>query len=443
MNAEISARENAAFADVPRLNLNSRPSIAREKNFNKRQNMFDNDLRSKSKGLTFSRLDEPDLRLREIAIKQNSGVPLNASDIRRLAQRQGVEREYQRMANASAAENARWRSMQDYSGRNTADPRLAPFKSQIQSPGTMGDLYSSGQWNPRLAAAEAGAYRTSLARMKAEYGDPRFAQDFNRTSAMQSAQSNDLRLREMRRRDDQIQSLQDFRRWNEHFLESPYDADGLQRIRNMAVASGNIAAVDYYDARLAAARNAEIEAQRAQAQADAEAFRRRMQEDSQDLAHKEYMLKVEKFRDLVDGRNSPLRSEVVYVGGKPEYFVRGSNGFVSRIPNGSEVEQRMSLPQVLMYNGGMVPLYIEDAVHGKKLNPEYVEAAKVVLGARPEYQFLLNGLNQGNVAGEGAGNSQANTRIDEINKIQEDLAEGRITRQQAYDMMKELGFGNE
>ena len=75
--------------------------------------MFDNDLRSKSKGLTFSRLDEPDLRLREIAIKQNSGMPLNASDIRRLAQRQGVEREYQRMANASASGNARWRSMQE------------------------------------------------------------------------------------------------------------------------------------------------------------------------------------------------------------------------------------------------------------------------------------------------------------------------------------------
>lgn len=405
--------------------------------------MFDNDLRSKSKGLTFSRLDEPDLRLREIAIKQNSGMPLNASDIRRLAQRQGVEREYQRMANASASGNARWRSMQDYSGKNTADPRLAPFKSQIQSPGTMADLYSSGQWNPRLAAAEAGAYRTSLARMQAEYGDPRFGQDFNRTSAMQSAQSNDLRLREMRRRDDQIQSLQDFRRWNEPFLKSSYDVDGLQRIRNMAKASGNIAAVDYYDARLAAARNAEIEAQRAQAQAAAEAFRMRMQEDSQDLALKEYMLKVEQFRDSVDRKNSSLRGEVVYVGGKPEYFVRGSNGYVSRIPNGSEVEQKMSFPQLLMYNGGMVPLYIEDSIYGKKLNPEYVEAAKVVLGARPEYQFLLRGLNQGNIAGAGAGNSQANSRIDEINKIQEDLAEGRITRQQAYDMMKELGFGNE
>ena len=436
MNAAIWARENAAFADAPRLNLNSRPSIAHEKNFNKRQNMFDNDLRSKSKGLTFSRLDEPDLRLREIAIKQNSGMPLNASDIRRLAQRQGVEREYQRMANASASGNARWRSMQDYSGRNTADPRLAPFKSQIQSPGTMADLYSSGQWNPRLAAAEAGAYRTSLARMQAEYGDPRFGQDFNRTSAMQSAQSNDLRLREMRRRDDQAQSLYDFRRGNEPFLESPYDADGLQQMYNTAAASRNIAAMDYYGARLAAAKNAEIEARQAQAQADAEAFRRRLQEDAQNLAR-------EKFLDSVEMRNSPLRLEVVDVGGKPRYFVRGPNGYVSRISNGEEIEQRMSLPQVLMYNGGMVPLYIEDSIYGKKLNPEYVEAARVVLGARPEYQFLLRGLNQGNIAGAGAGNSQANSRIDEINKIQEDLAEGRITRQQAYDMMKELGFGNE
>lgn len=443
MNAAIWARENAAFADAPRLNLNSRPSIAHEKNFNKRQNMFDNDLRSKSKGLTFSRLDEPDLRLREIAIKQNSGMPLNASDIRRLAQRQGVEREYQRMANASASGNARWRSMQDYSGKNTADPRLAPFKSQIQSPGTMADLYSSGQWNPRLAAAEAGAYRTSLARMQAEYGDPRFGQDFNRTSAMQSAQSNDLRLREMRRRDDQAQSLQDFRRWNEPFLNSPYDLDGLQQMYNRAAASGNIAVMDYYGARLAAARNAEIEARRAQEQADAEAFRRRLQEDSHALAREKFRFDVQRFLDSREMRNSPLRSEVVDVGGKPEYFVRGSNGYVSRISNGSEVEQRMSLPQVLMYNGGMVPLYIEDAVHGKVLNPEYVEAARVVLGTRPEYQVLLNGLNQGNIAGAGARNSQANTRIDEINKIQEDLAEGRITRQQAYDMMKELGFGNE
>lgn len=436
MNAAIWARENAAFADAPRLNLNSRPSIAHEKNFNKRQNMFDNDLRSKSKGLTFSRLDEPDLRLREIAIKQNSGMPLNASDIRRLAQRQGVEREYQRMANASASGNARWRSMQDYSGRNTADPRLAPFKSQIQSPGTMADLYSSGQWNPRLAAAEAGAYRTSLARMQAEYGDPRFGQDFNRTSAMQSAQSNDLRLREMRRRDEQAQSLYDFRRGNEPFLESPYDADGLRQMYNRATASRNIAAMDYYGARLAAARKAEIEAQRAQAQADAEAFRMRLQEEAQGLAR-------EKFLDSVDSKNSPLRLEVVNVGGKPEYFVRGPNGYVSRISNGEEIEQRMSLPQVLMYNGGMVPLYIEDSIYGKKPNPEYVEAARVVLGERPEYQFLLRGLNQGNIAGAGAGNSQANSRIDEINKIQEDLAEGRITRQQAYDMMKELGFGNE
>lgn len=443
MNAAIWARENAAFADAPRLNLNSRPSIAHEKNFNKRQNMFDNDLRSKSKGLTFSRLDEPDLRLREIAIKQNSGMPLNASDIRRLAQRQGVEREYQRMANASASGNARWRSMQDYSGRNTADPRLAPFKSQIQSPGTMADLYSSGQWNPRLAAAEAGAYRTSLARMQAEYGDPRFGQDFNRTSAMQSAQSNDLRLREMQRRDDQAQSLQDFRRWNEPFLESPYDLDGLQRIRNMAAASGNIAAMDYYDARLAAARNAEIEAQRAQAQADAEAFRMRLQENSHALAQEKHMLDVQRFRDSVERRNSPLSVEAVDVGGKPKYFVRDSNGYVSGVSNGEEVEQKTSLPQVLMYNGGMVPLYIEDSIYGKKLNPEYVEAARVVLGERPEYQFLLRGLNQGNIAGAGAGNSQANSRIDEINKIQEDLAEGRITRQQAYDMMKELGFGNE
>ena len=142
-------------------------------------------------------------------------------------------------------------------------------------------------------------------------------------------------------------------------------------------------------------------------------------------------------------RNSPLRSEVVDVGGKPEYFVRGSNGYVSRISNGSEVEQRMSLPQVLMYNGGMVPLYIEDAVHGKVLNPEYVEAARVVLGDRPEYQFLLRGLNQGNIAGEGAGNSQANSRTIKSRQIQEDFAEGRITRQQAYDMMKELGLGNE
>ena len=142
-------------------------------------------------------------------------------------------------------------------------------------------------------------------------------------------------------------------------------------------------------------------------------------------------------------RNSPLRPEVVNVGGKPEYFVRGPNGYVSRISNGEEIEQRMSLPQVLMYNGGMVPLYIEDSIYGKKLNPEYVEAARVVLGERPEYQFLLRGLNQGNIAGAGAGNSQANSRIDEINKIQEDFAEGRITRQQAYDMMKELGFGNE
>ena len=436
MNAAIWARENAAFADAPRLNLNSRPSIAHEKNFNKRQNMFDNDLRSKSKGLTFSRLDEPDLRLREIAIKQNSGMPLNASDIRRLAQRQGVEREYQRMANASASGNARWRSMQDYSGRNTADPRLAPFKSQIQSPGTMAGLYSSGQWNPRLAAAEAGAYRTSLARMQAEYGDPRFGQDFNRTSAMQSAQSNDLRLREMRRRDEQAQSLQDFRRGNEPFLESPYDADGLQQMYNTAAASRNIAAMDYYGARLAAARKAEIEARQAQEQADAEAFRRRLQEEAQGLAR-------EKFLDSVEMRKSPLRLEVVNVGGKPRYFVRGPNGYVSRISNGEEIEQRMNLPQVLMYNGGMVPLYIEDAVHGKKPNPEYVEAARVVLGARPEYQFLLRGLNQDNIAGAGAGNSQANSRIDEINKIQEDLAEGRITRQQAYDMMKELGFGNE
>lgn len=434
MNAAIWARENAAFADAPRLNLNSRPSIAHEKNFNKRQNMFDNDLRSKSKGLTFSRLDEPDLRLREIAIKQNSGMPLNASDIRRLAQRQGVEREYQRMANASASGNARWRSMQDYSGRNTADPRLAPFKSQIQSPGTMADLYSSGQWNPRLAAAEAGAYRTSLARMQAEYGDPRFGQDFNRTSAMQSAQSNDLRLREMRRRDEQAQSLQDFRRWNEPFLKSPYDADGLQQMYNTAAASRNIAAMDYYGARLAAARNAEIEARQAQEQADAEAFRMRLQEDSQKLAR-------EKFRDLVERRNSPLSVEAVDVDGKRKYFVRGPNGYVSRISNGEEIEQRMSLPQVLMYNGGMVPLYIEDSIYGKKLNPEYVEAARVVLGTRPEYQFLLRGLNQDNIAGAGAGNSQANSRIDEINKIQEDLAEGRITRQQAYDMMKELGLG--
>ena len=443
MNAAIWARENAAFADVPRLNLNSRPSIAHEENFNKRQNMFDNDLRSKSKGLTFSRLDEPDLRLREIAIKQNSGMPLNASDIRRLAQRQGVEREYQRMANASASGNARWRSMQDYSGRNTADPRLAPFKSQIQSPGTMAGLYSSGQWNPRLAAAEAGAYRTSLARMQAEYGDPRFGQDFNRTSAMQSAQSNDLRLREMRRRDEQAQSLQDFRRWNEPFLKSPYDADGLRQMRNTAAASGNIAAMDYYDARLAAARNAEIEAQRAQAQADAEAFRMRLQEDSQDLAREKYMLDKEKFRDLVEREDSPLYFEAVDVGGKTENFVRNRNGYVSRIPNETEVKQRMSLPQVLMYNGGMVPLYIEDSIYGKKLNPEYVEAARVVLGARPEYQFLLRGLNQDNIAGAGAGNSQANSRTIKSRQIQEDFAEGRITRQQAYDMMKELGLENE
>lgn len=441
MNAAIWARENAAFADAPRLNLNSRPSIAHEKNFNKRQNMFDNDLRSKSKGLTFSRLDEPDLRLREIAIKQNSGMPLNASDIRRLAQRQGVEREYQRMANASASGNARWRSMQDYSGRNTADPRLAPFKSQIQSPGTMADLYSSGQWNPRLAAAEAGAYRTSLARMQAEYGDPRFGQDFNRTSAMQSAQSNDLRLREMRRRDDQAQSLQDFRQWNEPFLMSPYDADGLQQLHNRAAASGNIAAMDYYGARLAAARNAEIEARQAQAQADAEAFRRRLQEEAQGLAREEHMLKVQQFHDLVNRRNSPPRVESVDVGGKTRYFVRNPNGSVSWISNGEEIEQRMSLPQVLMYNGGMVPLYIEDSIYGKKLNPEYVEAARVVLGERPEYQFLLRGLNQGNIAGAGAGNSQANSRTIKSRQIQEDFAEGRITRQQAYDMMKELGLG--
>ena len=407
MNAAIWARENAAFADAPRLNLNSRPSIAHEKNFNKRQNMFDNDLRSKSKGLTFSRLDEPDLRLREIAIKQNSGMPLNASDIRRLAQRQGVEREYQRMANASASGNARWRSMQDYSGRNTADPRLAPFKSQIQSPGTMADLYSSGQWNPRLAAAEAGAYRTSLARMQAEYGDPRFGQDFNRTSAMQSAQSNDLRLREMRRRDDQAQSLYDFRRWNEPFLESPSDADGLQQMYNRAAASGNIAVMDYYAARLAAARNAEIEARRAQAQADAEALRMRLQEDSQDLAR-------EKFRDSVDRRNSPLRVEAVDVGGKPRYFVRGPNGYVSGISNGEEIEQRMSLPQVLMYNGGMVPLYIEDSIYGKKLNPEYVEAARVVLGERPEYQSLLNGLNQSRLNGP-LGESDTNGKKEAFN----------------------------
>ena len=407
MNAAIWARENAAFADVPRLNLNSRPSIAHEKNFNKRQNMFDNDLRSKSKGLTFSRLDEPDLRLREIAIKQNSGMPLNASDIRRLAQRQGVEREYQRMANASASGNARWRSMQDYSGRNTADPRLAPFKSQIQSPGTMADLYSSGQWNPRLAAAEAGAYRTSLARMQAEYGDPRFGQDFNRTSAMQSAQSNDLRLREMRRRDEQAQSLQDFRRWNEPFLESPYDADGLQQMYNTAADSRNIAAMDYYGARLAAAKNAEIEARQAQAQADAEAFRMRLQENAQNLAR-------EKFLDSVEMRKSPLRPEVVDVGGKPEYFVRGPNGYVSRISNGEEIEQRMSLPQVLMYNGGMVPLYIEDSIYGKKLNPEYVEAARVVLGARPEYQFLLNGLNQSRLNGP-LGESDTNGKKEAFN----------------------------
>ena len=194
--------------------------------------------------------------------------------------------------------------------------------------------------------------------------------------------------------------------------------------------------MDYYGARLAAAKNAEIEAQRAQEQADAEAFRRRLQEEAQGLAR-------EKFLDSVEMRNSPLRLEVVNVGGKTKYFVRNPNGSVSWISNGEEVEQRMSLPQVLMYNGGMVPLYIEDAVHGKKPNPEYVEAARVVLGEQPEYQFLLRGLNQDNIAGAGAGNSQANSRIDEINKIQEDLAEGRITRQQAYDMMKELGFGNE
>ena len=407
MNAAIWARENAAFADVLRLNLNSRPSIAHEKNFNKRQNMFDNDLRSKSKGLTFSRLDEPDLRLREIAIKQNSGMPLNASDIRRLAQRQGVEREYQRMANASASGNARWRSMQDYSGRNTADPRLAPFKSQIQSPGTMADLYSSGQWNPRLAAAEAGAYRTSLARMQAEYGDPRFGQDFNRTSAMQSAQSNDLRLREMRRRDEQAQSLQDFRRWNEPFLKSPYDADGLQQMYNTAAASRNIAAMDYYGARLAAAKNAEIEARQAQAQADAEAFRMRLQEEAQGLAR-------EKFLDSMKMRNSPPRVESVDVGGKTRYFVRNPNGSVSWISNGEEVEQRMSLPQVLMYNGGMVPLYIEDSIYGKKPNPEYVEAARVVLGELPEYQFLLNGLNQSRLNGP-LGESDTNGKKEAFN----------------------------
>ena len=131
------------------------------------------------------------------------------------------------------------------------------------------------------------------------------------------------------------------------------------------------------------------------------------------------------------------------VGGKLEYFVRGPNGYVSRISNGEEIEQRMNLPQVLMYNGGMVPLYIEDSIYGKKLNPEYVEAARVVLGERPEYQFLLRGLNQDNIAGAGAGNSQANSRTIKSRQIQEDLAEGRITRQQAYDMMKELGFGNE
>ena len=73
---------------------------------------------------------------------------------------------------------------------------------------------------------------------------------------MQSAQSNDLRLREMRRRDEQAQSLQDFRRRNEPFLNSPYDLDGLQQMYNRAAASGNIAVMDYYGARLAAARNA-------------------------------------------------------------------------------------------------------------------------------------------------------------------------------------------
>lgn len=62
----------------------------------------------------------------------------------------------------------------------------------------------------------------------------------------------------------------------------------------------------------------------------------------------------------------------------------------------------------------MVPLYIEDAVHGKKLNPEYVEAARVVLGELPEYQFLLNGLNQSRLNGP-LGESDTNGKKEAFN----------------------------
>ena len=160
-------------------------------------------------------------------------------------------------------------------------------------------------------------------------------------------------------------------------------------------------------ARLAAAKNAEIKARQAQAQADAEAFRMRLQEEAQGLAR-------EKFLDSMKMRNSPPRVESVDVGGKTRYFVRNPNGSVSWISTGEEVEQRMSLPQVLMYNGGMVPLYIEDSIYGKKPNPEYVEAARVVLGELPEYQFLLNGLNQSRLNGP-LGESDTNGKKEAFN----------------------------
>lgn len=109
-----------------------------------------------------SSIDAPDLKLRTIALKMQTGAPLTQKELRRFAVRQGIEQQY-------------------------ANSKDHLFKGKLS--GLFGlDMSPRAQMN--FAAAKSAAHGT----LDGRYGDFKFGQQFNRASALNEHKRQELGL---------------------------------------------------------------------------------------------------------------------------------------------------------------------------------------------------------------------------------------------------------
>jgi len=109
-----------------------------------------------------SRIDAPDLKLRTIALKMQTGAPLTQKELRRFAVRQGIEQQY-------------------------ANSNDHLFKGKLSG------LFGLDM-SPRAQMNFAAAKSASLGTLDGRYGDFKFGQQFNRASALNEHKRQELGL---------------------------------------------------------------------------------------------------------------------------------------------------------------------------------------------------------------------------------------------------------